>query len=294
VLPYRAYLYIYDATTKRHRICTTTTTTAITTTREWEKLAASVKGVVTIAYWDTEQRSRPPRLLGDYQGTPTIRLFAPKRKQRVPGSSAEKDALDYQHGERNAKDLRKFLEYQLPSYVVERAKAGAPDLNRVKAKAARYGLPVAVVVTTKTSTSTTVKWLSVEFRRRMLLVEVPPTEKNKGLRRELLQLVSNSTSGSSDDSDGNLPALFVIPPQQGSSPSSLSTTAIQPYQGETFSRRKLQDFLEKHALKTPVLKPILVATNETTTTEESEINNKNEGKPQPPPKRKQSVGGDEF
>lgn len=242
-------------------------------------MAASVKGVVTIAYWDTEGGSRPPRLLGDYQGTPTIRLFKPKRKQRVKGSSAEKDALDYQHGERTAKDLRKFLEYQLPNFV-EKVKAGSQDLERVRAKADKYGLPVAVLFTTKPNTSTTVKWLSVEFRRRMLVVEVAPTEKNRGVREELLSS-SSSMGESGDGGNETLPALYVIPP----SPSSVITA----YGGETFSRRKLQEFLEEHALKNPVLEPVAAASK----TEENDT----EQNDTPPPSKqnqKQSVGGDEF
>ena len=72
---------------------------------DWEKLAASTKGIVTIAYWDTEGGSRPPRLLGEYQGTPTIRLFKPKKKQRNPKTHSEKLVLDYQHGERNVRTV---------------------------------------------------------------------------------------------------------------------------------------------------------------------------------------------
>ena len=71
---------------------------------DWEKLASSTKGIVTIAYWDTEGGSRPPRLLGEYQGTPTIRLFKPKKKQRNPKTHSEKLVLDYQHGERNVRN----------------------------------------------------------------------------------------------------------------------------------------------------------------------------------------------
>eukprot|EP00980_Cylindrotheca_fusiformis_P025239 scaffold13311_cov161-Cylindrotheca_fusiformis.AAC.5 len=54
---------------------------------EWEKLARSVKGQVKVAYWDTKQRGRPPALLGKIEGTPTIRFFKPKKKQK---SNADK------------------------------------------------------------------------------------------------------------------------------------------------------------------------------------------------------------
>lgn len=231
--------------------------------------------MVTIAYWDTEGGSRPPRLLGDYRGTPTIRLFKPKRKQRRKGSSEEKEVVDYQHGERNLKDMRKFLEYQLPNFA-EKLKEGKPDLDKAQAKAEKYGLPVAVLFTTKASTSTTVKWLSVEVRRRMLLVEVPPTEKNRGLREKLL-------GDGAKDGEGNLPSLHVIPPASSSS-------GIQTYDGTSFSRRKLQDFLEKHALKKPVLEPIVpVATDSEETKGQATETDGEE-----PPKKAQSVVGDEF
>ena len=143
--------------------------------------------MVTIAYWDTQGGSRPPRLLGDFQGTPTIRLFTPKRKPRKPGAVSEKNVLDYQHGERTAADMRKFLEYQLPNYS-ERVKFGKEDYDRLSTKAKRFGLPMVVVFTTKAKTSSTIKWLSAEYRRKLLLVEVPPSDKNEGLEAEILEL----------------------------------------------------------------------------------------------------------
>jgi hypothetical protein len=96
---------------------------------------------------------------------------------------SEKNVLDYQHGERNAGDIRKFLEHQIPSYV-ERVKFGAEDYDKLRTKAERFGLPLVVVFTTKTKTSTTIKWLSAEYRRRILMVEVSPSEKNEGLEAE--------------------------------------------------------------------------------------------------------------
>lgn len=232
--------------------------------------------MVTIAYWDTEGGSRPPRLLGDYSGTPTIRLFKPKKNQRKKGSNAEKDVTDYQHGERNLKDMRKFLEYQMPNYV-ERVKFGRSDYDKVGAKANKFGLPIALVFTSKGTTSTTVKWLSTEFRRKLLIVEIPPTTKNEGLRAELV--------GDGGDTSA-LPALYVLPP-------SGSDRDIAKYDGDKFSRRKLEDFLKDHALLEPVLEPIVVvAANETSTDageEDGETETTQDDKP-----TKQSVGGDEF
>ena len=206
--------------------------------------------MVTIAYWDTQGGSRPPRLLGEYSGTPTIRLFTPKRKPRNPGSVKEKTVLDYQHGERTAKDMRKFLESQLPNYV-ERVKFGKDDYDRFVTKANRFGLPIVVVFTTKVATSTTLKWLSAEFRRKLFLVEIPPTEKNEELRKELLR---NQFGGTAEEVDAlssdNKASLYVIPPEG-------SNSSIVKYDGDKFARRQLQDFLKKHALKEQVLEPIL-------------------------------------
>lgn len=183
---------------------------------------------------------------------------------------------DYQHGERNLKDMRKFLEYQMPNYV-ERVKFGRSDYDKVGAKANKFGLPIALVFTSKGTTSTTVKWLSTEFRRKLLIVEIPPTTKNEGLRAELV--------GDGGDTSA-LPALYVLPP-------SGSDRDIAKYDGDKFSRRKLEDFLKDHALLEPVLEPIVVvAANETSTDageEDGETETTQDDKP-----TKQSVGGDEF
>ena len=209
--------------------------------REWEKLAASVKGMVTIAYWDTEGGSRPPRLLGEYQGTPTIRLFSPKRKPRKQGSVSEKNILDYQHGERTSTDMRKFLEYQLPNYA-ERVRFGKDDYDRFANKAERFGLPLVVVFTTKAKTSSTIKWLSAEYRRKILLVEVPPSDKNAGLEKEIFGELGNRD----DDGVAAAATLYVLAPDK----------KVVRYEGDSFARRKLQDFLKTHALEEPALEPI--------------------------------------
>jgi len=198
--------------------------------------------MVTVAYWDTQGGSRPPRLLGEYQGTPTIRLFTPKRKPKKAGAVSEKQVLDYQHGERTSTDMRKFLERQLPNYA-ERVKFGKDDYDRLFAKAQRFGLPLVVVFTTKAKTSTTIKWLSAEYRRKILLVEVPPTDKNEGLQSEIF---ANDASATSSSGDGNAAKLYVVKPDGG----------IVAFKGESFARRNLQDFLKEYALKEPALEPI--------------------------------------
>ena len=109
-------------------------------------MAAAVKGQVKVAYWDTEGGTNPPRLLGEIRGTPTIRIFKPKKKQKKPESNAAKDVIDY-NGERTAKDMREFIEYMMPDYT---EKITFPeDHKKVKDKAEKYGLPMAMFFTSK-------------------------------------------------------------------------------------------------------------------------------------------------
>ena len=268
-------------------------------------MASSTKGLVTVAYWDTEGGSRPPRLLGEYKGTPTIRLFTPKKKQKKKGSNAEKNVLDYSHGERNVKDMKKFLEYQIPNFV-ERIKFGVEDYMKIKQKADKYGLPIALLFTSKSksTTSTSIKWLSTEYRRRLLVVEIPPVDKNSKLWKLLI-------GGGDSDSDSNrhgdnkdekvvLPALYIIPPSSTTNDNNKSK--IITYEGDDYKRRKLQDFFNEHSLKEPAFEPI-----ETTIVKDDDGNDDNDNdassaKPQQSKednnnndkKKESSQGGDEF
>jgi hypothetical protein len=221
---------------------------------EWEQLAGAVQGFVTIAYWDTQQntsrRRSPPRLLGEIQGTPTLRLYKPKRKQRPMDSNVEKIVIDYRHGERTVKDMKTFLENEMPNYS-ERIimEEGRPDMmDKIMTKANKYGLPVALLFTSKFKTSPLVKFLSTEFRRRLLLVEIPPITNNQPLWKDYG--IEKET----------LPVLLVIPPaslfnNNGTTTTSSSDQILHKFDGDKFTRRKLQDFLSQHALKEPVYKP---------------------------------------
>jgi protein disulfide-isomerase A6 len=178
--------------------------------------------------------------LGDIQGTPTLRLYKPKKKQRNPNSNAEKIVVDYRHGERTAKDMKAFLENEMPNYS-ERITFGQKDLDKALQKADKYGLPVALLFTSKPKTSPLVKYLSTEFRRRLLLVEIPPTTNNQPLLKQYGM-----------ENKDTLPAMLVIPPQKDGDVE--DTAATHRYDGDKFTRRKLQDFLSKYALKEPVYK----------------------------------------
>ena len=190
-------------------------------------MAAAVKGTIKIAYWDTEQASRRPTLLGEIQGTPTIRFYKPKPKQGP--SNTKKIVQDYQY-ERKATEIKKWLDNQMPSFV--EAIRGTAGLTKFREKAERNGLPQVLLFTSKANTSPLTKYLSTEFRRRLLLGEIYPTKTNQELLKEY-DLVENE----------NLPALFVIP---------VNGTEPVRYEGEGFNRMKLHNFLATHALKTPV------------------------------------------
>ena len=233
-------------------------------------MASSTKGLVTVAYWDTESGSRPPRLLGEYKGTPTIRLFTPKKKQKKKGSNAEKNVLDYSHGERNVKDMKKFLEYQIPNFV-ERIKFGVEDYMKIKNKADKYGLPIALLFTSKSkSTSTSIKWLSTEYRRRLLVVEIPPVDKNSKLWKLLIGGGDSDSNRHGDNKDEKvvLPALYIIPP---STTNDNNKSKIITYEGDDYKRRKLQDFFNEHSLKEPAFEPI-----ETTIVKDDDGNDDND------------------
>lgn len=184
-----------------------------------------MQGNVKIAYWDTQQQSRPPALLGEIKGTPTIRLYKPKRNQG--DSTKKKTVMDY-NMERKAKDMKQFLEYNMPSYI-EKIQ-GTSSLEKFQDKATRNGLPQVLLFTSKAKTATMTKYLSTEFRRRLLIGEVYPTKPNQAVMEKY---------GIKDD----LPALIVTPPDGG-----------EPirYEGDGFTKNKLYSFLSKHALKEKV------------------------------------------
>jgi hypothetical protein len=76
-------------------------------------------------------------LLGEIKGTPTIRLYTPKKKQK-PGSNVQKVVNDYQY-ERKAVDMKRFLDAEMPDFV---EKVKDPDgLVKFQNKAARNKLP---------------------------------------------------------------------------------------------------------------------------------------------------------
>lgn len=183
-----------------------------------------------MAYWDTEQGGARPRLLGEIQGTPTIRLYKPKPKQG--NSNTKKVVLDYNQ-ERKAKDMKRFLDYSMPNFV-ERPK-GEEGLQAFEEKALRNGLPRAILFSSKEGVKPLTKYLSTQFRRRLLLGQVDQKTPNQAVI----------------DKYGitEFPALVVIPapPEEGG-----DEPEVIRYDGKTFSKAKLEMFLSTHALKKEV------------------------------------------
>ena len=144
--------------------------------------------------------------------------------------------MDYNF-ERKAKDMKEFVDANVPNFI-EKVN-GMKDLLTFEEKAARNGLPQVLLFSAKPNTSPLTKYLSTEFRRRILLAEVKPTKPNKDVIDKY---------GIKD-----FPAVVVIPPVGKDSGEGGGSAEIIRYEGEGFTRNKLQSFLSKHALKNAVI-----------------------------------------
>ena len=189
---------------------------------EWEELATKVKGFVKIAYWDTEKSGQAPPVLGEIRGTPTIKLLRPKRKAKT---NKAKDVVDY-NMERKADDMTTFALDLMPSFV-ERI-IGTEDFTKFKNKAAKYGLPMMLFFSEDRRIMNEMKFLSTEFRKRVLVAQIPFTKKeNKNIFFEY------GVRGQ---------ALLVVPPDGGE---------LVTFDGK-WNVHRLQTFFSEHALKEEV------------------------------------------
>jgi hypothetical protein len=217
-----------------------------------------------VAYWDTEGGQAPPRLLGEIKGTPTIRLFKPKKKQKPAGSNKEKVVVDYQF-ERKAVDMKRFVDSHIPDFT-EKIKNGLAELQTFEEKAQKYELPRVLLFVSKNQTMPLTKYLSTEFRRKLLVAEIKPTSKNQ----EIMQKYGVT----------EFPALIVFPVKSSNTTGSTSeeeesepSEEMVRYDGDGFSRNKLHGFLSKYALK-----KIAVPVATTTTTSDKKKQDENEKK----------------
>lgn len=134
-------------------------------------MATKIKGFVKIAYWDSEKSGPVPSILGEIRGTPTIKLLVPKRKART---NKQKNVVDY-NMERKAVDMKQFALDSMPSFV-ERI-SGSEDFEKFKAKAKKYGLPMMLVFSESRVVMNEMKYLSTEFRRRVLVAHISLSKK---------------------------------------------------------------------------------------------------------------------
>ena len=118
-----------------------------------------------MAYWDTEQGGGAPPLLGQIQGTPTLKAFVPERRS----ARNEKRAVPYEQA-REVRELQRFALGLMPDYV--EPASDAASLTALLAKAKEWALPVVLVFSDTAGTSSTLKALSAEYRRRLLIGEV--------------------------------------------------------------------------------------------------------------------------
>ena len=187
----------------------------------WGKLATKMKGAVKVAYWDTETGIRPPAALGEIRGTPTMKVFVPRKKSR----KNKKMSMDY-NGPRELKDMKAFAEHHMPNFV--EAINGDSAHAKFLEKAEKHGLPVALLFSKSKATKPMIKAMSSIFRRRLLLGEIRGSANNKALIQKYgVTKMPHLMVLGKDDAE---PVVFNKKP--------------------TFNR--LKNFLEDHALKVAI------------------------------------------
>ena len=191
-------------------------------------MATKIKGFVKIAYWDTEKSGPVPAVLGEIRGTPTIKLLVPKRKART---NKQKNVVDY-NMERKTDDMKQFALDSMPSFV-ERI-SGQEEFEKFKAKAKKYGLPMMLVFSENRLVMNEMKYLSTEFRRRVLVAHISLSKKeNRNIFFEY-GVRGQALITSAPHSDG------------GEEKQSLVT-----FDGK-WNLHRLRSFFAEHALKTEV------------------------------------------
>lgn len=187
-------------------------------------MANKIKGFVKIAYWDTEKSGAVPAVLGEIRGTPTIKLLVPKRKART---NKDKNVVDY-NMERKADDMKQFALDSMPSFV-ERI-SDSEDFEKFKTKARKYGLPMILVFTEGRRVMNEMKYLSTEFRRRVLVAHISMSKnENKNVLFEF------GVRGQ---------ALIAIPHEE-------DIQGLITFD-EKWNLHRLQSFFTEHALKSEV------------------------------------------
>ena len=175
-----------------------------------------------------------PSAVGQIQGTPTIKAFVPKRAS----ARNAKDVVDYDQA-REVSDLMRFATGRMPNYVESLSTAAA--LSAFAAKAKEWGLPRVLVFSNKAGqTSSTLKSLSAEYRRRVLIGEV---------RAQHLPEAAKAHGVSS------FPTLLCFSAEAAASSAAPATAPSHRFEGKEPTFRRLDTFVgSKCALRKPVLR----------------------------------------
>lgn len=185
-----------------------------------------MRHTVKIAYVDTEAGPTPHQV-GQISGTPTIKAFVPKRSS----AKNEKSVIDYDQA-REVGDLLRFATGRMPNHVESIGDDAA--LAAFHAKANEWGLPRVLVFSNKAgATSSTLKSLSAEFRRRVLIGELKSNKHTKAVA------AFGVTS---------YPTLLCLPDGQDTPTHRLS------FEKKEATYHRLNTLIGKCALKKPVLK----------------------------------------
>jgi hypothetical protein len=183
---------------------------------------------VRVAYVDTEGGPVPPAI-GRVEGTPTIKAFVPRRSS----ARHEKEVLDYAQS-REVADMVRFATARMPNYV--EAVGSAAALADFDAKAEEWGLPRVLVFSDKASgqTASTLKALSAEFRRRVLIGELRASQHAAAIAAHQVR---------------TFPALVCLMNAEVGAKSS----EPRRFEGKQPTYNRLHSFLSKCALRKPVL-----------------------------------------
>lgn len=185
-----------------------------------------MKNTVKVAYVDTEAGPTPQQV-GQISGTPTIKAFVPKRAS----AKNVKEVVDYDQA-REVKDLVRFATSRMPNFVESLGSAAA--LSTFEHKAKEWSLPRVLVFSSSKAghTSSTLKALSAEYRRRVLIGEL-----------------KSSTSAAAAAKYGvtSFPALICLPADGADEPT-------HRFENKEASYRRLDTFVSKCALRKPVTK----------------------------------------
>lgn len=141
--------------------------------------------------------------------------------------------MDY-NGPRQASDLSTFALNSMPNFV-ERVSA-PEDYERIQAKADRFGLPLFLVFSGRLTNE--FKWLSTEYRRRVLVAQVGTKKELKELYFKFGVIINGK-------------AVLVVPPAEEGGDAVEGSQRAVSFDGKWVMHR-LQPFFKEHALETEV------------------------------------------